>query len=73
MLYVTSSAFYIDFHRKVWENIRYIKQPKRLQREVAERNYRKERCESGLIGTPGERVWPKGHRGFESRPLRKIF
>ncbi len=35
------------------------------------RRFRKERCESGLIGTPGKRVWRQRHRGFESRPLRQ--
>ena len=29
-----------------------------------------ERCESGLIGTPGKRVCRQRYRGFESRPLR---
>ena len=29
-----------------------------------------ERCESGLIGTPGKRVYRQRYRGFESRPLR---
>lgn len=29
-----------------------------------------EGCESGLISTLGKRVWPKGYRGFESRPFR---
>ena len=31
---------------------------------------RSERCESGLIGTPGKRVFWQRNRGFESRPLR---
>ena len=30
-----------------------------------------ERCESGLIGTPGKRVCRQRYRGFESRPLRQ--
>ncbi len=30
-----------------------------------------ERCESGLIGTPGKRVYRQRYRGFESRPLRQ--
>ena len=29
-----------------------------------------EGCESGLIGTPGERMYPCGYRGFESHPFR---
>ena len=31
---------------------------------------RMERCESGRIGAPGERVGAKVSRGFESHPLR---
>ncbi len=29
-----------------------------------------EGCESGLIGTPGERVYGELYRGFESPPFR---
>ncbi len=29
-----------------------------------------ERCQSGLMGTPGKRVWVQAHRRFESCPLR---
>ena len=32
-----------------------------------------ERCQSGLLGTPGERECSQGHRGFESLPLRQSF
>lgn len=31
-----------------------------------------ERCQSGLMGTPGKRVWVQAHRRFESCPLRHI-
>ncbi len=32
-----------------------------------------ERCQSGLMGTPGKRVWVQAHRRFESCPLRHFF
>ena len=32
-----------------------------------------ERCQSGLMGTPGKRVWVQAHRRFESCPLRHIW
>src|SRR5207302_2231882 len=33
-------------------------------------NIHLERCRSGLTGTPGKRVCPKGYREFESLPFR---
>ena len=32
----------------------------------------KERSHSGLVRALGERLWPQGHRGFESLPLRQL-
>ena len=35
-------------------------------------NLNKERCKSGLIGSPGKTVCLYGYRGFESHPLRQL-
>ncbi len=36
------------------------------------RDYGKGRI-GGLVRALGERVWPQGHRGFESRPFRQYL
>ena len=40
----------------------------RSHRSLAQDN--KDRCQSGLMGTPGKRVCRKRYRGFESLPVR---
>ena len=55
------------------ELVRRLPTPMSEDRIKSVENAAAERCQSGLMGTLGKRVWVQIHRRFESCPLRHIL